>query len=88
MSLMMFDDEVDDAVIDRALHFVENQSVLVALKAGKPWGKSFGIGGSSHPVRWDGSAKGIEIFHRDQRRMIRPSQILERAKQYKPVNPF
>lgn len=84
------DSEIDAQVIDRALNFVEGQAVLRALLAGKSWGEAFGsYGGSSSPVRWDGTPKGIEIWPGSENaRFIKPAQILERAKLYKEKPPF
>jgi hypothetical protein len=75
--------EIDNAVIDAALHHVENQYVLRQLLEGKPWREAFGIGGCSHPVAWMGDAKGIEIYWATENaRLIKPARILERARQY------
>lgn len=78
--------EEDNAVIDRALCFVENQSVLRKLLAGVPWSEAFGIGGSSVPVDWMGDAKGITVhWASENARLIRPGKILDRAKLYQPT---
>jgi hypothetical protein len=82
---LMIPRELDDMVIDAALHHVENQAVLRAVLDGKPWGQAFGNGGSSHPVMWQSDARGIEVFWAtDSARLIKPAQILERAKLYQP----
>lgn len=76
--------EIRDVVIDRALNFVEGQYVLRQLLSGVGWSEAFGLGGSSEPVRWDGHPKGITIFDADKRHLIKPSEILARARMYAP----
>lgn len=80
--------EMDDMVIDAALHSVENQAVLRALLDGKSWSEAFGNGGGPRPVRWDGSPIGIEVHAPDGTRVIKPAQILERAEKYRQKPPF
>jgi len=88
----------DEAVMDRALNFVEGQAVLKALLAGKSLKVAFGgPGGSTHPVMWQADAKGIEVhWATENARMIKPPAIVDRARQYrlrkgakpkKPVDP-
>lgn len=79
----MTERDIDNAVIDAALHHVENQAVLRALLEGKPWSDAFGIGGGAQPVPWQGDSKGIVVnFGSDNPRLIKPAQILKRAKEY------
>lgn len=72
------------AVIDAALHHVENQAVLRDLLAGKiSWGQVFGLGGQCGPnmAHWDGDAKGIHWHTADGIVLIRPAEILARARE-------
>jgi len=82
LDLFSYQSQVDNMVIDRALNFVTGQQVLRRLLAGKSWSHAFGMGGSTHPVMWQGGPTGIEIQHGQQKRLIKPAQILARAKLY------
>lgn len=82
---LMIPRELDDMVIDAALHHVESQAVLRAVLDGKPWGQAFGNGGGSHPTFWWGDSNGIELRLPDGgTHVIKPAQIAERAKMYQP----
>lgn len=87
-------DEIDNAIIEAAFDHVENQHVLRQLLAGKSWTEAFGQGGRSSPVSWWGDSKGITVEPCTEReRLIKPAQIIARAKLYKPkrdpnVEPF
>jgi hypothetical protein len=75
----------NDSIIDAALHHVQNQQVLRDFLSGKSWGESFGIGGRYDKFgHWQGDSKGITIFEKDgTQTLIKPTQILNRARQYK-----
>jgi DNA modification methylase len=74
---------IHDQVIDAALSHVEDWQVLRSLLAGKSWGESFGTGGGSQPVRWEGHAKGLTYYQDDKPTQIKPAAIAKRVFQYR-----
>lgn len=81
-------EQIDLAVIDAALHHIENQHVIREIQAGTSWSEAFGgPGGSTHPFRWEADANGIRVLI-EPPRLIKPARIVARAKEFKQSNPF
>lgn len=74
---------LEDKVIDTAFRHVANLYPLRKLKEGRSWGEAFGIGGASHPVSWNGNAKGITYTEDNNLQKISIKQIKQRADKYK-----
>ena len=65
-------------IIECALNHIAGNYITNQLKLGKSWSEAFGIGGSSHPVRWMGDRNGIKYTLEDGREyLITPREIKE-----------
>lgn len=89
----MIASEYEAFCIDQVLNSTENQWVLRQLLAGVSWGEAAGksmVGHYGRDARWDADTRGLNIYEGESKRVIKPAQILARAKLYQPqiVKPF
>lgn len=78
----MSEEDVND-VIDAVLFCVEDQAVLKAVLAGKPWSKALGgdTGGTWERGYWSASAYGIKVMENGHLvKHVKPGEIVKRAK--------
>jgi DNA modification methylase len=76
--------DLAEQVIDTSFRHIGNYWVLRQLWEGNNWADSFGMGGASHPVSWQGDSKGISFTDTDgKKKQISIAQIKKRAEQWK-----
>lgn len=74
---------IEDKIIDMALGHVENMYILRVFLETGDWGQAFGMGGyCSDDARWRGDSTGIEYSSGGISGKIKPSAIMNRAKQW------